>query len=276
MNPYAGTVYRSWRATRARWAGQLRRLVTAPVRPLRRAPRRRPTQQGATLITKVKAGGALLAALLVGMLAATAVSTAAAATPPTPTITASHEVSCGKVEIKIVNATKWPFSADLRLDDEPGVDDEVTGMTIAGGPHKGKPFGQRYTKVELPAGETVTHTVTVPEDSGEHHVAYRVWRGPENDLYLDWTVVEGVESDCEPEPTASASPEPTVEPTATASPEPQDTTDPAPSTSPAASGAAGGQLPTTGAPIWGAVVLGVALVAGGAVMLARRRTRFVA
>jgi hypothetical protein len=117
------------------------------------------------------------------------------------------DVSCGKVDITFNNPTRYFFSGDYRIDNEAGTDDQYTNTQIQNGPHAGKYFGQRFNIVDLLAGQTVVKNLTFGEDTGIHNVAYRIFRGAENDWYLDWEEVQ-VESDCEPneEPTPTPTP----------------------------------------------------------------------
>lgn len=108
----------------------------------------------------------------------------------------SSVVTCGQIDMTFTNPTRWFFSFDYRVDDEDGQPDAYSTMTIANGPWAGWLFGDRYNIVDVLAGQTENRTVTFDEDSGDHTVAYRLWRGAENDYYLDWVSRE-VESDCE-------------------------------------------------------------------------------
>lgn len=104
---------------------------------------------------------------------------------------------CGEATLDFHNPTDFFFSFDYRIDNETGTDDEVTGLNIANGPNAGQPFGQRYNIVDTQPGTSEQRGVTFGEDTGAHTVAYRLWRGAENDWYISWAEVT-VESDCEP------------------------------------------------------------------------------
>jgi hypothetical protein len=103
---------------------------------------------------------------------------------------------CSEAQLRFKNPTPFFFSFDYRVDSEAGHDDGVTGLNIANGPWAGQPFGQRYNEVDVLAGTQETVNLNFPEDSGTHLVEYRLWRGAENDWYLDWESIQ-VESDCE-------------------------------------------------------------------------------
>ena len=124
------------------------------------------------------------------------------------TLNMSSNVSCGEVNLRFSNYTPWFFSADYRVDSQTGSDDAYSNITIQNGPHAGTLFGQRFNIVDLLPGSTEQRTVNFTEDSGSHLVEYRIFRGAENDLYLDWESVN-VESDCEeninPTPTPTPS-----------------------------------------------------------------------
>lgn len=126
----------------------------------------------------------------------------------------SSEVACGKIDLTFKNPTPWFFSFDYRVDNEAGTDDAYTAMQISNGPWAGLFFGQRFNTVDVPAGTNQTVNLTFGEDTGTHDVAYRLWRGAENDLYLDW-VTKQVETNCKPdqEPEPTPTPEPTPSPT---------------------------------------------------------------
>lgn len=121
-------------------------------------------------------------------------ATSACQDPTRPSM--SSVVSCGQIEMTFTNPTRWGFSFDYRIDNEEGQPDAYSAMTIANGPWAGWLFGNRYNIVNVLAGQTENRTVAFGEDSGDHTVAYRLWRGPENDYYLDWVTRE-IDSDCE-------------------------------------------------------------------------------
>jgi hypothetical protein len=108
----------------------------------------------------------------------------------------SASVICGEAELTFNNPTPFFFSFDYRVDGEAGTPDEVSSLIIANGPWAGQSFGDRYNIVDVLTGTTEVESVSFPEDSGIHTVAYRLWRGAENDWYLPWQEVQ-VESDCE-------------------------------------------------------------------------------
>lgn len=137
---------------------------------------------------------------------------------PTDRPSISSVVSCGKVDITYNNPTRFFFSGDYRIDSEQGINDQYTNLVIQNGPHAGKTFGQRFNIVDLPAGQTIIKNILFAEDSGNHLVEYRIFRGAENDWYKDWESVN-VESDCEENETPTPTPEPTQEPTPTPTPE---------------------------------------------------------
>ncbi len=116
--------------------------------------------------------------------------------------------SCGEVTLEFFNPTRYLFSFDYQIDDEeghedgtnPGVYDHgvLSTDTIANGPWAGYEFGLRYNEVDVDGGAGEHYKqVVIPfdEDSGLHTVSYRLWRGAENDWYLDWDIVE-VDSNC--------------------------------------------------------------------------------
>src|SRR5690554_8230804 len=151
-------------------------------------------------------------------------------------ITATHSKSeCGKVEITFINNTADTYDADVRIGEQVGVpdadmpDEHNHGVTpdqlIASGRYAGEPFGLRYTPVLVPAGETVVYPVEVNVDTT---VSYRVWRGPENDYYVDWIDVD-VDA-CAVEETPSPT-TPSASPTPVASPTPGETPSPTASSS---------------------------------------------
>ena len=141
---------------------------------------------------------ASLTTLVVALLGAGVLSAPALATTETPKLYASANVECGKVTITFVNNTNWDFSGDVRVNDADGVDDEATSLPpIANGPNASQPFGQRYEKVTVPANGTETWSKTFAEDSGTHKVAYRIFRRPENDYYVNWQETS-VSTDCLP------------------------------------------------------------------------------
>jgi len=133
---------------------------------------------------------------------------------------------CGFAQLEFSNPTRYFFSFDYRIDGEEGTDDEVTPSNIANGPFAGQPFGQRYNTVDVD-GRNDEHFESVvvgfPEDSGDHVVDYRLWRGAENDWYLPWQTV-GVKTDCEPNPTPTPEPEVKVEQGQPGTPQCTDTT----------------------------------------------------
>lgn len=108
----------------------------------------------------------------------------------------SSIVSCGQIDMTFNNPTNWFFSFDYKVDGEVGHDDAYTNMQIANGPFAGQFFGQRFNEVDVAANSTQSRTVTFAEDSGTHTVEYRLFRGAENDLYLDWVSSEEINSDC--------------------------------------------------------------------------------
>ncbi|MFW6056644.1 MAG: hypothetical protein ACOC9B_04985 [Chloroflexota bacterium] len=117
-------------------------------------------------------------------------------------VSASHKVdgTCDVVITFTNHTEQYTYDADVRVDGEAGTpDDEMPaqhdhgvkpGQEIDSGPFAGETFGLRYQPVLLEPGETVEETVSFDEESGEHTVEYRVWRGPENNEYLPWTSVE--------------------------------------------------------------------------------------
>lgn len=124
------------------------------------------------------------------------------------TLRMKSEVSCGEVQLRFTNYTPWFFSADYRVDSESGTDDAYSNITIQNGPNAGKLFGQRFNIVNLAPQSTQQRTINFAEDSGNHLVEYRIFRGAENDYYLDWESVN-VESDCEANSTPTPTPTPT-------------------------------------------------------------------
>lgn len=108
----------------------------------------------------------------------------------------SSIVSCGQIDMIFNNPTPWFFSFDYRIDGEAGHDDAYTNMVIANGLFAGELFGQRFNEVDVVTNTSQSKTVTFPEDSGTHSVSYRLFRGAENDLYLNWENKE-IGSDCE-------------------------------------------------------------------------------
>lgn len=108
---------------------------------------------------------------------------------------------CEAVEIVFTNGSDHAFFGDVRVDGADGEPDEYSEDGIGEGPLADEPFGDRYRSVEIPAGETVTETVTFEEESGEHEVEAVVRRGPEQHWYVRW---QAVTVDCgEPDPTDS-------------------------------------------------------------------------
>lgn len=136
----------------------------------------------------------------------------------------SSVVSCGQIDMTFNNPTDWFFSFDYKVDSEAGHDDDYSDDLIANGPFAGSLFGQRFNEVDVIANTSQNRTVSFAEDSGTHTVSYRLFRGAENDLYLNWVDKE-VSSDCEApedcqetesceneEPTPTPTPSPTPAP----------------------------------------------------------------
>ncbi len=234
-------------------------------------------------ITAVSAGFAL---------AVMALAVPAAATEEAP-LTATHTVVCREkggivVTITFTNSTGHTYSGDIQRDNVAGTPDEMTGETIATGPHAGKPFGKRHNPTSIPAGGSATFTVEFDEDSGQdHRVRYRIWRGPENDLHVDWKGTGNLDTDCLPEPQPT---EPTGSPTGEPTSDPTDEPSESPSGEPSASPSdpattapvvddpdqGAGGLPVTGTSLPLIAGLGAALIAGGAIVLWVIRRRWAA
>jgi len=229
-----------------------------------------------------------LAVALGALLGGALLTTPASAQPDADAlITATHSKSeCGKIEITFTNTTADTYDADVRVGEQVGVPDADMpdkhnhGVTpdqlIASGRHAGKPFGLRYTPVLVPAGKTVVYPVEVDVDTT---VSYRVWRGPENDYYVDWVdvdvdacVVEETPSPTPPSTSPTSGADPTSSPTS--SPTPGATAEPSTTPSAAPSAEAAPELPVTGSNltvVLGGVAVLLGLTGGGLMVLARRR-----
>lgn len=128
--------------------------------------------------------------------------------------------ACGTAVITWDNPTEWEFFGDYRVGDEQGTADDVTGQNISEGPLEGEPFGKTYNLTDLPAGQTVTETVTVPEGTEDVQVSAWVKRGPEQRSYSQAAPVSITPCPPEtPDPTTPPEPaeptEPSEEPTET-------------------------------------------------------------
>lgn len=137
----------------------------------------------------------------------------------------SAEAKCGKIELHFKNPTKFDQWFDYRVDNEAGSNDfwtnyKGTGI-IESGIHAGKPYGQIFNLTKVNKYSNKTQTILFDEDSGDHTVEYRLWRGPETDWYLDWKSIQTT-SDCEEneeDPEDPTDPEEPQEPTEPEEPE---------------------------------------------------------
>lgn len=106
-------------------------------------------------------------------------------------LTIEAEGECSAITVTWTNNTNYEFLGDYRVDGEAPVNTDN--------------FGELWTEVRVPAGESVTEQIDFYEDSGDHEVQARWARGPESDWYDwdDWTTTQ-VGSDCDPAaPTAT-------------------------------------------------------------------------
>ncbi|MBW0088215.1 hypothetical protein I4I73_29000 [Pseudonocardia sp. KRD-184] len=129
---------------------------------------------------------------------------------PDPQVVAiTPQKACGTVTFNLVNADVGEY-----------------GFTFSTGPFAGGPIGAQGLIV-VPAGETVTHTVRLPEDSfdGQGFVTLGVSYGPNThrQAFLDLGLVD---TDCEP-PVDVTTP-PTTPPATTETTAPPTTSAPAP------------------------------------------------
>lgn len=104
-------------------------------------------------------------------------------------ITTSHVLTCGAVDITLRNVSPWVYPVTVEVDGVlsygPTVDNRTNGRFD--GPQK---------------DVSKTRTISFAEDTGTHTVRYRVNAGSERDLYVglpvgEWTTVT-VESNCAP------------------------------------------------------------------------------
>ncbi|GAA3729576.1 hypothetical protein HDA32_000012 [Spinactinospora alkalitolerans] len=119
-----------------------------------------------------------------------------------PSATATP-ADCGGVELAFTNPTDWAWTFDYRVDgEEPSapVEPELDGLTIEEGPLAGQPFGPLYQTVDVPAGGSETVPVEFEDGSGGHTVEYRLVRGPEQHMFLDWQSVTVSACEAEEEP----------------------------------------------------------------------------
>lgn len=144
---------------------------------------------------------ALLGLVAVSVLG-TLLSTEAASATDYGKITITHEVDCGEVTLTIENTTRWNFSADWKRPDDVGTPDAYSALVVKEGPLKDQPLGNRFNVIDVPANETITRAIELDEDESTASVAYRLARGPEQKLFLDWVVIE-VETDCQPDATTT-------------------------------------------------------------------------
>lgn len=120
-------------------------------------------------------------------------ATVTVAEPTPPQIippSATHEVSCGEIEVTFTNATPWLYALQVEVDGALSFIN-VDGR-IADGP------------------DSASKTFTFDEDSGVHEVRYHLAHGAESDYFFDWTEMIDVQSDCKANPTPT--PTPTDEP----------------------------------------------------------------
>lgn len=131
----------------------------------------------------------VLASAAVG--GALALALAAPAAAEYGQISTGHELTaeCGEVTLTYVNPTPHGYGGDYRLGDEPGTPDDHSDHVPSEGPWAGEPLGDRYNRVSLPAGQTVTVVVEVTEDTT---VSYWANRGPENRAYAAKQTVDVV------------------------------------------------------------------------------------
>lgn len=114
---------------------------------------------------------------------------------------------CELVELQFTNPTPFLFSADVRVDGEPGEADQWSDMEIKEGPLAGEKFGDRYRQVDIAPSRGERFRVQFDPGSGEHTVEFAIARGAEQRWYVAW---ETVTVDCG-EPTPSPIPGPPVE-----------------------------------------------------------------
>ena len=131
---------------------------------------------------------------------------------------------CGTAVITWENPTEWKFFGDYRIGDEQGTPaDPELPATIPEGPLAGEPYGPTYHLTDVPAGETVTETVTVPDGTEPVTVSAWIKRGPENHSY---SVAAPVNiTPCAPETTEPTDPPQTTEPSSPAPTTPGDEDD---------------------------------------------------
>lgn len=143
--------------------------------------------------------------------------------PPEPLLTA--EAECGSVTVTLVNTGPRLRGVDFGFGD-PTLELVDPNLVITQGPFAGEPFGLFYeapngANFTVPAGETGSATLDIPEDEGGGTVTvrYRVRFGPEQHDHLVGGTID-VDTDCEEEapPTTVPEDEP-VDPLPTTVPE---------------------------------------------------------
>lgn len=162
-------------------------------------------------LTGIAALLALVAASVAG-LALGAGSAAGSATGGQVLI--AEVVDCGEITLTFENSTRWEFSADWRRPGDVGTPDEYSAIVAHEGPLLGQPLGNRYNVVPVPVG-TSEFVIELDEDEDTDAVEYRLARGPEQRLFVDWNT-SVVETDCEPnETTTTTATTTTMPPTST-------------------------------------------------------------
>lgn len=152
--------------------------------------------------TALRLAGAWLVATTLALVAAMLLAPSASATTGGGKVKITHTVECGEVTLTIENTTKWAFSADWKRPDDIGTPDDYSAIVVKEGPLKDQPLGNRFNAIPVPADTTASFVIELDEDESTTSVAYRLARGPEQKLFLDWVTVE-VETDCQEETTTT-------------------------------------------------------------------------
>src|SRR5690625_3263346 len=101
-------------------------------------------------------------------------------------VSAEIDGTCEAVTVTFTNPNDFgPFFGDVRVDDEEGTDDDLTGEgEFTEGPLAGQDYGQRYQNIEF--ADTAEWTHSFEAGSGTHTIEARVARGPEQHSLIDW------------------------------------------------------------------------------------------
>ena len=138
----------------------------------------------------------------IGMVVATLAATTTTASAAPHFLDSSHVQSCGQVEITLRNVSPWIFPMSVEIDGVHSYGPTVDNRTDTNGDGTKDLNGPQLD-------QSLTRTITFPEDSGSHTVRYRVQAGTEDDLYRNlpvgtWTELT-VDTDC-----ANAAPTATI------------------------------------------------------------------